>query len=39
MGRRGPGVSEGAARRALADGVPACPVCRSDTELSVLDSG
>ncbi|WP_228978587.1 DUF6233 domain-containing protein [Streptomyces sp. DH12] len=39
MGRKAPGVTEDAARRALAEGVPACPVCRPDTELGVLDAG
>ncbi|MFV0126137.1 DUF6233 domain-containing protein [Streptomyces sp. HMX112] len=38
MGRP-PGVSQDAARRALAEGVPACPVRRPDTELGVLDAG
>ncbi|MFF8387856.1 DUF6233 domain-containing protein [Streptomyces kanasensis] len=39
MGRKAPGVSEDTARRALAEGVPACEVCRPDTELGVLDAG
>ncbi|WP_308112862.1 DUF6233 domain-containing protein [Streptomyces sp. DH12] len=39
MGRKAPGATEDAARRALAEGVPACPVCRPDTELGVLDAG
>ncbi|WP_228981401.1 DUF6233 domain-containing protein [Streptomyces sp. DH12] len=39
MGRKAPGVSEDAARRALAEGVPPCEVCRPDTELGILDAG
>ncbi|RST19656.1 hypothetical protein E2C00_00140 [Streptomyces sp. WAC05374] len=31
------GVSEQAARRALADRIDACAVCRPDTELGVID--
>ncbi|MFJ3164374.1 DUF6233 domain-containing protein [Streptomyces kanasensis] len=39
MARKAPGASEDAARRALAEGVPACQVCRPDTELGILDAG
>ncbi|MFF3348997.1 DUF6233 domain-containing protein [Streptomyces sp. NPDC002779] len=36
-GNRSRGVDRGQAIRALADGVDACPHCRPDTELGVLD--
>ncbi|MFE6338483.1 DUF6233 domain-containing protein [Streptomyces sp. NPDC057806] len=36
-GSRSRGVDRGQAIRALTDGVDACPHCRPDTELGVLD--
>jgi hypothetical protein len=39
IARKAPGVPEDAARRALADGVTACDICRPDTELGILDAG
>jgi len=36
-GKRSRGVTREQALRALADGVDACPQCRPDTELGVLD--
>ncbi|MFF5445516.1 DUF6233 domain-containing protein [Streptomyces sp. NPDC012888] len=36
-GKRSAGVPEDAARQALAEGVEACPHCRPDTLLGVLD--
>lgn len=36
-GKRRQGISAEGARRALADGVPACTHCRPDTELGVLE--
>jgi hypothetical protein len=36
-GKRSRGVSRDQALRALVDGVDACPHCRPDTELGVLD--
>ncbi|GAA2497765.1 DUF6233 domain-containing protein [Streptomyces gobitricini] len=36
-GRRATGASEETARRALAEQVEACPVCRPDTELGIID--
>lgn len=36
-GKRSRGVPRDVALRALADGVPACPHCRADTELGYLD--
>ncbi|MFB8000113.1 DUF6233 domain-containing protein [Streptomyces sp. NPDC056002] len=36
-GKRSRGVERGQALRALAEAVPACPHCRPDTELGVLD--
>ena len=36
-GRRSKGVDRDHARRALADGVKACPQCRPDTELGFRD--
>ncbi|MGV2914668.1 DUF6233 domain-containing protein [Streptomyces alfalfae] len=36
-GKRRQGISAEEARRALADGVPACTHCRPDTELGVLE--
>ncbi|WP_228982246.1 DUF6233 domain-containing protein [Streptomyces sp. DH12] len=37
MGRKAPGVSADTARRALADGIPPCEVCRPESELGILD--
>jgi hypothetical protein len=37
VGNRAHGVSADVAVRALADGVEACPHCRPDTLLGVLD--
>ncbi|MFF8382042.1 DUF6233 domain-containing protein [Streptomyces kanasensis] len=39
MGRKAPGVSEEAARQALAEGVPVCPVCRPVSEPGALGAG
>nr|WP_240981169.1 DUF6233 domain-containing protein [Streptomyces sp. N502] len=36
-GKRSKGVPRDAALRALTDGVDACPHCRPDTELGILD--
>ncbi|MCX5247828.1 DUF6233 domain-containing protein [Streptomyces sp. NBC_00201] len=36
-GKRSRGVSRDQARRALADGVKACPQCQPDTGLGILD--
>lgn len=36
-GKRSKGTDSDTARRALAGGVPACTVCRPDTELGYLD--
>lgn len=36
-GKRSHAVSREEARRALTEGVPACPQCRPDTELGLLD--
>ncbi|MFF8656794.1 DUF6233 domain-containing protein [Streptomyces huasconensis] len=36
-GKRVRGISRDEARRALADGVPACTHCRADTELGMLE--
>ncbi|MEV7413110.1 DUF6233 domain-containing protein [Streptomyces althioticus] len=36
-GKRSDGVSREQALRALAEGVPACPHCRPDTELGYVD--
>lgn len=36
-GKRSRGASRGQALRALADGVTACPQCRPDTQLGILD--
>ncbi|RVU14808.1 hypothetical protein EOT10_40160 [Streptomyces antnestii] len=36
-GKRSRGVERGQALRALAESVPACPHCRPDTELGLLD--
>jgi hypothetical protein len=36
-GKRSRGISRDQARRALADGVKACPQCQPDTALGVLD--
>nr|WP_206326116.1 DUF6233 domain-containing protein [Streptomyces sp. N502] len=36
-GKRSKGVTRDAALRALTDGVDACPHCRPDTELGILD--
>ncbi|MFJ9558456.1 DUF6233 domain-containing protein [Streptomyces fuscichromogenes] len=36
-GRRNRGVDRVTALRALTDGVPACPECRPDTALQILD--
>lgn len=36
-GKRSRGVTREDALRALADGVPACPHCRPDTELGMLE--
>jgi hypothetical protein len=36
-GKRSRGVDEAEARRRLAAGVPACPHCRPDSELGILD--
>ncbi|MFJ7963107.1 DUF6233 domain-containing protein [Streptomyces sp. NPDC096324] len=36
-GKRSRGVTEDQARRALAERVDACPHCRPDTELGILD--
>ncbi|WSB58629.1 DUF6233 domain-containing protein (plasmid) [Streptomyces cellulosae] len=36
-GKRSAGVSRDQALHALAEGVPACPHCRPDTELGYVD--
>ncbi|MFF5808289.1 DUF6233 domain-containing protein [Streptomyces sp. NPDC012746] len=36
-GKRCQGISEGEARRALADSVPGCPHCRPEVALGMLD--
>ncbi|MGA4867162.1 DUF6233 domain-containing protein [Streptomyces lavendulocolor] len=37
MAKKGPGVDDLTARRALVEGVEACAVCRPDTELGLID--
>ncbi|MGA4867493.1 DUF6233 domain-containing protein [Streptomyces lavendulocolor] len=37
LARKGPGVDDLTARRALVEGVEACGVCRPDNELGMLD--
>ncbi|MFB6771760.1 DUF6233 domain-containing protein [Streptomyces sp. NPDC056337] len=37
MGKYSKGISQDQARRALADGTKACPHCRPDTALRMLD--
>ncbi|MFF9206773.1 DUF6233 domain-containing protein [Streptomyces sp. NPDC014986] len=36
-GKRSKGITHDDALRALADGIKACPQCRPDTELAILD--